>query len=86
MQLGFGGTANLAVLGGNVPPSQTHEDRSPLSEDVVRLAVGLVARQNGPVARSTRTSTESFRLSDRPGQGACVTTLHVQFSCTAFKA
>src|SRR5688572_5489516 len=52
--VGLGGTANLAVLGGNLPPSRTHGHRSPFSEIVVRTTVGLVARQNGPVARSTR--------------------------------
>jgi hypothetical protein len=54
---GPGGTANLAVLGGNLPPSRTHRQRSAFGEIVVRAAVGLVARQNGPVARSTGTAS-----------------------------
>jgi hypothetical protein len=49
----LGGTANLAVLGGNLPPSRAHKDCSPFSKYHARSAVGLVARQNGPVARST---------------------------------
>jgi (2Fe-2S) ferredoxin len=39
-----------------------HEARSLFRERFVRPAVGRVARQNGPVARSTRNSTASFRL------------------------
>ena len=48
----LGGTANLAVLGGNLPPSRTHDGRPTVSAHAVRTAVGRVARQNGPVARS----------------------------------
>ncbi len=63
--VGPGGTADPAVLGGNLPPSRTHDGRSPFSACVVRTTVGRVARQNRPVARSTRSSTASFRLSVR---------------------
>ena len=52
--VGPGGTVNLAVLGGNLPPSRAHNGRPPFSARVGRTAVGRVARQNGPVARSTR--------------------------------
>ena len=52
--VGLGGTGDPPVLGGNLPPSRTHDGRSPFSARVVRAAVGRVARQNGPVARSTR--------------------------------
>jgi hypothetical protein len=52
--VGPGGTVSLAVLGGNLPPSRTHGHRLPIGEVVVRAAVGRVARQNGPVARSTQ--------------------------------
>ena len=61
--VGPGGTANLAVMGGNLPPSRAHGDRPPLGSHSLRSTVGLVARQNGPVARSTQTLIESFRLS-----------------------
>ena len=57
-----GGTGHRPVLGGNLLPSRTHDDRSPFSARVVRAAVGRVARQNGPVARSTRNLTAPFRL------------------------
>jgi len=61
--VGLGGTANLAVLGGNLPSSRTHNAHSPFRARVLRTAVGRVARQNWPVARSTRNSTEWFRFS-----------------------
>ncbi len=61
--VGPGGTTHLAVLGGNLPPSRAHGDRTPLSLHSLRSAIGLAARQNGPVARSTQTPIESFRLS-----------------------
>jgi len=61
--VGPGGTANLAVLGGNLPPSRAHGDCTPLGSPSLCSAVRLVARQNGPVARSTQTPIESFRLS-----------------------
>src|SRR5881409_853915 len=50
---GTGGTANLAVLGGNLPPSCGHRRCSPFSPCSRRAVVGLVARQNGQVARPT---------------------------------
>jgi hypothetical protein len=52
-----GGTANLAVPGGNVPPGRACELRSQLSAGSVRAADGRVVRQNGPMARSTRNSS-----------------------------
>ncbi len=64
--VGLGGTGDPPVLGGNLPPSRTHGSRSSISTRVVRTAVGRVARQNGPVARSTRNSTASSRLRDVP--------------------
>jgi hypothetical protein len=60
--VGLGGTANLAVPGGNLPPGRTHEPRSRFRGVFVRTAVGRVARQNGPVARSTRNPTATPRL------------------------
>ena len=68
--VGPGGTANLAVLGGNLPPGRTQNDRSPFSARIVRSAVGRVARQNGPVARSTRNSTASFCIGSAVGPHA----------------
>jgi hypothetical protein len=59
--VGLGGTANLAVLGGNRPPSRTHGGRPPFRAGVGRTAVGRVARQIGPVASSTHTPTERFQ-------------------------
>jgi hypothetical protein len=67
-----GGTANLAVLGGNLPPSRAHGDRTPFGSHSLRSAVGLVARQNGPVARSTQTPIESFRQNCRPLPGGAI--------------
>jgi hypothetical protein len=64
-----GGTANLAVLGGNLPPSGTHRPRPKSHAGIVRSTAGRVARQNGPVARSTRNTHHApGRL--RP-DGAC---------------
>jgi len=58
----MGGTANLAVRGGNLPPRDGWA-ANPLSGVAdAPGAVGLVARQNGQVARSTRFSTALFRL------------------------
>jgi hypothetical protein len=51
----LGGTANLAVRGGNLPPRRAHGTDSESNGLFVRSAVGLVARPNGPVARSTQT-------------------------------
>ena len=69
--VGPGGTANLAVLGGNLPPSRTHDARSPFGARVVRTAVGRVARQNGPVARSTRNSDSALSgATFRSGSGS----------------
>jgi hypothetical protein len=59
---GLGGTAKVAVLGGNLPPSRAHEEPSPIHERSARSAVGLVVRQNGPVARSARTPRKWLRL------------------------
>jgi hypothetical protein len=60
--IGLRETANLAVRGGNLPPIQTHGNVAALGESVVRSAVGLVARQNGPVARSSLNLAALFRL------------------------
>jgi len=52
----MGGTANLAVLGGNMPPSLRSEagvTNGPMAESIGLRVVGLGARQNGQVARST---------------------------------
>ena len=42
--VGQGGTANLAVRGGNLPPREPNESRRLPSESFARAAVGLVAR------------------------------------------
>jgi hypothetical protein len=52
----------LAVRGGNLPPRRAHPNRTPFGGGVVRSVAGLVARPNGPVARSTLISTESGRI------------------------
>lgn len=57
-----GGTANLAVLGGNLPPSQAPEQLASFKRQLRRSTVGLVARQTGPVARSTPPLAASLRL------------------------
>jgi hypothetical protein len=64
MQLVPGGTVNLAVLGGNLPPSFGIADaRSNRQVNLERSTNGgRGTRSNGPVARSTRTSIESFQL------------------------
>jgi hypothetical protein len=62
--VGLGGTANLAVLGGNLPPSLGAQNDSPVSVPRRLQTGGLVARQNGPVAHSTQTSTAWFRLKE----------------------
>jgi hypothetical protein len=54
----MGGTANLAVLGGNLPPSSAQIDGSLFSDTSGRNACGLVAQRNGQVARSTLNPTE----------------------------
>ena len=56
----LGGTANLAVPSANLPPSLGLPVRSLVHETAAPHAAGLVARQNGPVARSTQPSTESL--------------------------
>jgi hypothetical protein len=61
--VGLGGTANLAVFGGNLPPSQTHAHRSLFSDILARSAVGLVARVClAGVAQASRL----FRWATRP--------------------
>jgi hypothetical protein len=50
--LGQGGTANLAVRGGNLPP-RALAFLTLLFVPTPSKTVGLVARQNGQVARST---------------------------------
>src|SRR5262245_25418316 len=53
--IGPGGTANLAVLGGNLPPS-AGQPKCSLSNQVFALSsVGLAARQDGQAARSPQT-------------------------------
>jgi len=49
----MGGTANLAVRGGNLPPHRSCDGRSQLDAWFSAPAVGLAARQNGQVSRST---------------------------------
>ncbi len=58
----MGGTANLAVLGGNLPPSLAGSLDSPFSEGFACKACGLVARRNGQVARSTLNRIAWIRL------------------------
>jgi len=61
-----GGAAHLAVSGGNLPPEEPRW-RSALYGEGPRSGVGgLVARQDGQVARSTPTGTESRRPSPAP--------------------
>ena len=55
MPLNPGGTANLAVLGGNLPPSSGGAAMSPKDETNHPALAGLVARPHGPVARATQT-------------------------------
>jgi putative membrane-bound dehydrogenase-like protein len=64
-----GGTAKLAVLGGNLPPSGTHQPRRKSHAGVVRSTAGRVARQDGPVARSTRTIITCSAAHDRVSAG-----------------
>jgi hypothetical protein len=59
--LSLGGTANLAVLGGNLPPSGAHPRFKPFGASCAHLAVGLVARQNEQVARSHPDHVNRFR-------------------------
>jgi hypothetical protein len=40
MQKVLGDTANLAVLGGNLPPSRAHGSRTAFSGSLVRSTVG----------------------------------------------
>src|SRR5438093_6883646 len=67
--VGLGGTANLAVLCGNLPPSLEHHRRSPFGAAIRPESGGLVARQYGQVARATPIFTESLRLGRGPGEG-----------------
>ncbi|MBI3417150.1 MAG: DUF885 family protein [Verrucomicrobia bacterium] len=60
--IGHGGTANLAVLSGNLPPRRVHQNNRPSDKCIARPTVGLVARQHGPVARSTQTHSTLFCL------------------------
>ena len=61
MQFDLGGTANMAVLGGNLPPKQFIFICSLFGAPLRAAFGGLVARQNAPVARSTLNSTAWFR-------------------------
>jgi hypothetical protein len=54
MPLNSGGTANLAVLGGNLPPSfGTEQSRTSWRFSVRTNSGGRVPARNGPVARFT---------------------------------
>jgi len=55
--LGPGGTANLAVPGGNLPPGWSMPGVCPMPPTFTQAGAGRVARQNGPVARSTLNPT-----------------------------
>ena len=55
----MGGTANLAVFGGNLPPSLGLLRESSLHEAREGDACGLVAHRNGQVARSTHCGLQS---------------------------
>jgi hypothetical protein len=70
IRLGRGGTANLAVLGGNLPPSWgPHRAKQLIT--IGRTKRGRrVARHNGPVARSTRTRTFYWNSVFTPGTNA----------------
>jgi hypothetical protein len=57
----LGGTANVAILGGNLPPSPYAWQPYPFSGSFGRSTGGRVARPNGPVASPTPHSIESFR-------------------------
>ncbi len=62
--VGLGGTGDPPVLGGNLPPSRTHDGRSPFSARVVRAAVGR----------------EGLRSASRPGsQRVARATIHADF-------
>ncbi len=56
-----GGTANLAVPGGNLPPIMDCKADSPKGEHPTP-GVGLAAGSDGPLDRSTRNRTAGFRL------------------------
>ena len=58
----LGGTGHGPVLGGNLPPSLEHSSRARNRASRPCSAGGLVARQNGPVARSTRSRHASWLL------------------------
>jgi hypothetical protein len=60
--IGLGGTASLAVRRRSLPPRRPHDDQPPFSGPFVRSVVGLAARPNGLVARSTQMATAWIRL------------------------
>ena len=53
MQLVPGGTANLAVLGGNLPPRSEERAITPNGSPLPRDMAGLVAHPHRPVACAT---------------------------------
>ena len=55
IQVTPGGTSDPPVLGGNLPPSQAHDNRGTLCERAVRSTIGRVAR-------STQLPIASFRV------------------------
>jgi hypothetical protein len=59
--LDLGGTANLAVLGGNLPPSFGTIVRTNMVGSGRTKRGGRVARHNGPVARSTQMNRSANR-------------------------
>ena len=58
----MGGTPNLAVRDGNLPPRNSDCYSARFNAQSPPRAVALVARQNGQVGRSTQLPTASFRL------------------------
>ncbi len=62
----MGGTANLAVLGGNGRPSLAWQWDTVSRETAPRSACGLVAHRDGQVARSTLKPTALIRLGHDP--------------------
>jgi hypothetical protein len=79
--VGLGGTANLAVAGGNLPPAFIPAGKAPFGALKKTSAGGLVAHQNGLEARSTQTSTASVRRAP-----SCIVTYgHVSMSSPEFQ-